>query len=166
MKKIPLIMGNLYCNILTTSALIFCFSSLILTYPCIVYGNEKQWLDSSSETECTVRGYEINSKKYCLKECWSGNVLFLIQPSNSTIFNKEVISDQDSSRSVMIAMRGDYSIGSSKKCWYNPIKKELRLSLTKYNNSIFGIVLCCVLSGLSGIAILYTGYKEFIQQST
>lgn len=51
-----------YCNILVVSViflLVFLFS---FPYPCIVYRNEKQWLDGASETQCTVRDMKYKRK--------------------------------------------------------------------------------------------------------
>ena len=149
----------LHCNIFIVAFVVFTVTSLIVIYPCVVYGNEKQWLDSASETQCTVKGYEIKNKKYCLKKCWSGNVLFLIQPSKDTMVNKKMISGQETSRVVLKSLKKDYLIDLSYKCWYNQNKKELKLFLVKYNASIFGIVLCCVIFVASIIAMIYFGYK-------
>lgn len=139
-----------YCNILVVSVvflLVFLFS---LPYPCIVYVNEKQWLDGVSETNaalwyckgvCNTKEKVLSCGALVLR--WSGDVLFLIQPSNDTIFNKKMISGQGSFQTVLLSLKNDYIIHLSYKCWY---KKELKLSLAKYSASIFGIVVCCVLS--------------------
>lgn len=110
----------LYCNILVVSVFFLLGSSLTIIYPSIVYSDETQWLDGASEIKAPLWYCKkvCNRRKKVLSDVakaprWSGSVLFLIQPSNDTIYNKKIISGQDSSGSVLITLENDYSIGLS-----------------------------------------------------